>query len=353
MSEETGQDKSFDATPEKLKKARKKGNIPISTDVAVFASYAGALVGLAMVGGAAMGFAEGLVGFFWHPEAATDQLLSGGGGARALIGGPLLLVAAVIGPAAAFVVVGLIAQQGIAFAPTKLKPDLKRIHPWEGIKRKYGPTGMTEFLKSAVKITFAATAGGLYLWGQRDVFLAAMMRQHKEVPSLLLGEVVNIFGIACGIALVLALVDLPLQRANHAKRLRMTRQEVGDENKEMEGDPTQKQARKKRAQELAQNQMLRDTASADVIIVNPTHYAVALKWDRAADTVPVCVAKGVDHFALALIDRARLSGVPVREDPPCARALHATVDVGAPIRPEHFAAVAAAIRFSETVRQGG
>ncbi|MEM9422416.1 MAG: flagellar type III secretion system protein FlhB [Pseudomonadota bacterium] len=350
MSEETGQDKSFDATPEKKKKARKKGNIPISTDVAVFASYAGALVGLAMIGGAAVRFSEGLVGFFWHPVAVTDQLFSGAGGAHALLQGPLLLVGAVVLPAAVFVVVGLIAQQGIAFAPTKLKPDLKRIHPWEGMKRKYGATGMTEFLKSAAKITLVAAVGGGYLWSQRDSFLSAMMRQHNEVPSLLLGQVMSVLGIACGIAFLISLVDLPLQQSTHAKRLRMTRQEVGDENKEMEGDPTQRQARKRRAQELAQNQMLRDTASADVIIVNPTHYAVALKWDRSADSVPVCVAKGVDHFALSLIDRARLSGVPVREDPPCARALHATVDVGAPIRPEHFAAVAAAIRFAETVR---
>ncbi|NCM97925.1 MAG: flagellar biosynthesis protein FlhB, partial [Rhodobacterales bacterium] len=127
--------------------------------------------------------------------------------------------------------------------------------------------------------------------------------------------------------------------------------EMMDENKDSEGDPHTKAARRQRGYDIATNRMLEDVPQADVIVVNPTHYAVALKWDRAARRAPVCVAKGVDEIAARIRERAAAAGVPIHRDPPTARALHASVEIGQEIRPDQYRAVAAAIRFAEAMRK--
>jgi flagellar biosynthetic protein FlhB len=124
-----------------------------------------------------------------------------------------------------------------------------------------------------------------------------------------------------------------------------------DEFKESEGDPHFKAARRQRAQEVATNRMLVDVARADVVVVNPTHYAVALRWDRGKGGAPVCVAKGVDEIARAIRERAAEHGIPIHSDPPTARAMFASVELGQEIRAEHFRAVAAAIRFADAMRR--
>ncbi|MGV6820067.1 MAG: EscU/YscU/HrcU family type III secretion system export apparatus switch protein [Parvularcula sp.] len=350
MSGDDDQDKSFDATPERIKKARKKGNIPISADIAALLSYVGFWLGLSGVGMFAVRVGERLVAFYRYPDEISAALLSGTYSEGGLITAPLFLIGVLIVPGALLVLLGLIVQNAIVFSPTKIQFDLQRIDPIKGFQKKYGLTGLLEFLKAAFKVLVAAGVGGLYLWSRRDAYIALGTEGFAALPQLMRREIMQIIAIAIGVSLIAALADYPLKRADHLKRLRMSRQEVTDENKEMEGDPTQKKARRARAEAISNNRMLHDTASADVVIVNPTHFAVALTWDRGRDTVPICVAKGRDHLALAIKQKAKDNGVPVREDPPCARALHASVDVGEPIRPEHFAAVAAAIRFAESVR---
>ncbi len=149
---------------------------------------------------------------------------------------------------------------------------------------------------------------------------------------------------------VVGLADLLWQRFDHARKLMMSFQELRDEAKESEGDPHLKSERRRRGQEIATNRMLADVPTADVVVVNPTHYAVALKWSREKGSAPVCVAKGVDEVALRIREAATVAGVPIRSDPPTARALHATTELGEEISHEHYAAVAAAIRFSEEIR---
>ena len=131
----------------------------------------------------------------------------------------------------------------------------------------------------------------------------------------------------------------------------MSHKEQREETKESEGDPQMKAQRRQRAQKIAMSRMVAETKNADVLIVNPTHYAVALTWSRMGEDLPTCVAKGTDELALRLREAAAEAGVPIRDDPPCARSLHAAVEVGDPIRPEHFKAVAAAIRFADRVRK--
>jgi len=131
---------------------------------------------------------------------------------------------------------------------------------------------------------------------------------------------------------------------------RMSHQEMRDEIKQSEGDPYMKQSRRQRGYDIATNRMLVDVPKADVVIVNPSHYAVALRWDRSAGSAPRCVAKGTDEVAARIREVAMAAGVPIQRDPPTARALHASVAIGAEIRPEHYRAVAAAVRFAETMR---
>lgn len=157
--------------------------------------------------------------------------------------------------------------------------------------------------------------------------------------------------ITCLIAVTVAGVDLVWQRFDHARKLRMSFQDMKQEAKSSEGDPYIKAQRRQRGQAIATNRMLLDVPTADVVIVNPTHYAVALKWSRARGSAPVCVAKGEDEIALKIREIAATAGIPVHADPPTARALHATVELGREITPEHYRAVAAAVRFADRMRR--
>jgi flagellar biosynthetic protein FlhB len=145
-------------------------------------------------------------------------------------------------------------------------------------------------------------------------------------------------------------LDYIWQYSELMKKNRMSHKEIVDEHKDSEGDPYMKQARRSRAQEIAGNQMMSDVSKADVVLVNPTHYAVALKWNRANGEAPVCVGKGVDEIARTIREIAQENGVPLHLDAPATRALYASTDVGQMIAPEHYKPVAAAIRFSEEMR---
>ena len=152
------------------------------------------------------------------------------------------------------------------------------------------------------------------------------------------------------ISLVIGAVDYLWQRHDFMRQNRMSYRELQDEHKRSEGDPHLKQERRQRGAEIATSQMMADVPTADVVIVNPTHYAVALKWSRAPGSAPVCVAKGVDHIAHTIREVATEHSIPIRHDPPTARVLYATTQLGDEIEPDHYKAVAAAIRFAQTMR---
>ncbi len=153
------------------------------------------------------------------------------------------------------------------------------------------------------------------------------------------------------VTMLIAFIDFAWQRHDHLRRLRMSYQEIRDEAKETEGDPQLKARRRQRAVEVSKRQMMADVPKADVEIVNPVHVAVALKWSRKKGTAPVCVAKGVDEIALKIREIAGENGVPLHRDVACARALYEIVEIGDEIPPEHYRAVAAAIRFAEAMRR--
>lgn len=347
--QDDGAERSHDASPERLRRAREKGDVLSSPEVQTLARYAGLLLVVAGAGGAlALTAAERLSGFLSNPLAASGHLLGGGevlpvfSPIAAGVAAPLLASLLLVGAA-------LLALRGVVFAPSKLKPDVKKISPVSNAKQKFGAKALKEFARTLIK-TLAVVAGATTLALAVLPRLLSRVGAPGEVMAGELGALLNaMLALAVALSLLAAAADLPARHAARLARLKMTRQEVADETKESEGSPERRSARRKRAQELLASSGLNDVPKADVVIVNPEHYAVALAWNRKKGELPRCVAKGTDHVALAIRQRATLAGVPIRRDPPTARALHASVSLGEPIRREHFAAVAAAIRFADKV----
>lgn len=264
-----------------------------------------------------------------------------------LIGGTVFSVAPLLIIPALVVLAGLTAQRGIVFAPSKLMPKASRISPIENAKNKFGPNGLFEFLKSATKLSVFSVCLGLYLLANLDEIVTAALLSANAVAAELGRRTTEFLLIVFVIALLIGCVDLLWQISEHRRRNRMSRKELQDESKESEGDPHLKQERRQRGQAIATSRMMADVPGADVVIVNPTHFAVALSWDRSDARAPVCVAKGADHLAARIREVAAEAGVPVYSDPPTARSLFAFVEIGQEIRPQDYRAVAVAIRFAE------
>ena len=356
MAEEgdQGQEKSFEPTERKLEQAREKGDVARSIDVNAAAAYLAFLAMLLTLGGAsATAFTEAAMVFLGSVDRLEGRILGPGG---LQLGGWLTAKAALatapmfLFPAAA-VLVSLLAQRAIVASTDKLKPKLSRIDPIEVAGNKFGPTGIVEFLKSAVKMALISTALWWWLIAHAEQLVRTTGMDARALPGELSRMGVSLLSLIAAIAVAIGAVDYLWQRFDHARKLRMSLEDLKKESKEVEGDPYMKQARRARAEAIATNQMLREVPKSDVVIVNPTHYAVALKWDRKPGSAPRCVAKGVDAVAAQIRVRAIEAGVPIHRDPPTARMLHAAVDLGKEIHPDHYRAVAAAIRFAEDIRR--
>lgn len=351
MSSEDGAERSHDATPQKLEEARRKGEIVKSQDLATWASYLGVLLCLAIVAPDVARRLTGLGGTLLQDAEILSRPLRTGtpGRAGAVLADILLDIALLVAPAALLVLAVLAAQRAFVIAPTKLAFKMSRISLVANAKNKFGPTGLFEFAKSGAKMLIFSGLLAWFLLRHADRMVAAAGSDPRAIPTMLPQL---LFEFAIGVVIVsgaIAAVDYMWQHHSHMAKNRMTRQEVLDEMKQSEGDPNLRARRRQKAQEIALNQMMRDVPDATVIVVNPTHYAVALKWSPLDPSPPVCLAKGVDEVAARIRAAATEAGIPIYSDPPTARALHATVEIGHPIDRAHFAAVAAAIRFARTL----
>lgn len=348
-----GQEKSHEASPQKLERARKKGELARSPEVQTALAYLGLFGSVLVAGGwSAVLLGETLMGFLARPEELAALFATSAGAISAEVFGRvgLALLPFFLAPALLILAI-LAAQRSIVLASDKLKPKLSRISPVQNAKQKYGAHGLMEFLKSAVKLTAVAVVLALAVVGEVDHLPGYVKIGPRQLPALLAAQFWNIATGVLILALAVAAIDLLWQRHSHRRKMRMTHQELKDETKQSEGDPQMRASRRERGREIASNRMLHDVVGADVVITNPTHVAVALKWSRTTGTVPVCVAKGADELARRIRVKAEGAGVPIHQDPPTARALHATVEPGQPIRPEHFRAVAAAIVFADGLRE--
>jgi flagellar biosynthetic protein FlhB len=355
MSEEDqGQDdKEHDASPQKLAEARKKGDIPRSADLLMAASTAGFVLALVAFGGWAMTKA-GSAGMVLLDQAdRLSQLMTSsapaplGGIILAFAGPPLALL--LLPPVAVLVLV--IATRSFLVTPERIQPKLSRVSPIATAKHKFGAEGLVEFAKSAVKLGLVSAILYAFLAARFEEVMAAVYLTPAMSTALLARLTIDFLLLVLFAGITLGGVDYLWQVHLHRQRNRMSRKEMMDEFKESEGDPHFRAARRQRAQEVATNRMLADVARADVVVVNPTHYAVALRWERGKGGAPVCVAKGVDEIARVIRERAAEHGIPIHSDPPTARAIHATVELGQEVRAEHYRAVAAAIRFADAMRR--
>jgi len=346
-------DKPHEATPQKLDEARKQGDIVRSADLNTAITYGGFLLAAALV---APWIAQqiGRISMVTWGQAETLSALMLGPGGASLAAGLLiptgLGVFTAVAVPALLLILSLVAQRGILFTPSKLTPKLSRIDPVSNARQKYGAPGLFQFAKSAVKLLVVSVLLALYLAARADVIVTSLYAEPGQILTGLGRLAFEFLAVATALAVLVAIVDWLWEWQQHQTKNRMSRQELMDETRNSEGDPYLKQQRRQRGQAIAMNQMLADVPKADVIVVNPTHYAVALKWDRKAGGVPVCVAKGVDEVAHRIREIAAEAGVPVFSDPPTARTLHAALDIGGAILPDHFKAVAAAIRFADLMR---
>ncbi|MDA8746709.1 flagellar type III secretion system protein FlhB [Litoreibacter sp.] len=354
MAEEDAAEKSFEATPQKLEQARKRGEFAKSSDLTAAASYLGLILAILIVGPQSV---ERLASVASELIASSDRISAQGFGVS---GSPFLgellseILVSLIGffaVPALIVVLVLTVERAWVFAPEKLMPKLSRISIISGAKNKFGANGLFEFGKSAFKLIFVS---GLLYWFAVGNF-ETLMLSVALVPGQTLQTMIDLMSefllLVFAMSLFVGGVDYFWQVASHLRKNRMTRQEVEDESKSNEGDPHHKQARRQRGYEIAMNQMMAEVPKADVILVNPTHYAVALKWDRASLGAPICLAKGVDEIAARIREVAQEANIAIHSDPPTTRAVYASVELGQQILPEHYRAVAVAIRFAEAAKR--
>ena len=351
--DDTDSEKSHEPSQKRLDEARKKGDVPRSADLTTAAVYGGAALAITLSGSYAINMlGSSAAGLIEQSDRLSQSMTAS---ARAPVMGlfssfglplmPLLLMpmAAAIG--------SIIVQRGFIFAPEKIMPKWSRISPLTSLGQKFGREGMFAFGKSLLKLIIVCVlVAGLVPKYMDNLMMSPRLSAGQT--GLLMTQIIQHFlFLAFLVSLVFGALDYGWQWLQHRRRNMMTRQEVVEEHRDSEGDPHMKGHRRQKGREIALTQMLQDVARADVIVVNPTHYAVALKWRRGDKSAPICLAKGVDVIAARIREKAAEAGVPIHRDPPAARAIYATVEVGHAIRPEHFKSVAAAIRFAEAMRK--
>ncbi|WP_068108475.1 EscU/YscU/HrcU family type III secretion system export apparatus switch protein [Tropicimonas marinistellae] len=354
MSTSDESEKQHEPTQKRLDDARRKGEIPRSNDLSTAVSYACFLL-IAWIAGGWFCDRLGTLGVtvFRHiarvdsgTAAFTTDLSTLG--FHSFLMTSMMPVLAVPGLG---VLAALVARRGLVFAPTKLAFRMSRLSPIENAKNKFGRSGLFEFVKSSAKLLFVSAVLAVFLFHRAEQIAGTMWLEPMGVAAQMGRLALDFLGILVALLVVIGGLDLSWQVVEHRRRNRMSRKELQDETKDSEGDPHIKQQRRQRGHEIAMGSMLRDVPQSAVVIVNPEHYAVALKWDATFPGPPVCVAKGVDHVAAKIREAANEAGVPIHRDPPTARALHATVEVGEEIPPEQYRPVAAAIRFADKMKR--
>lgn len=347
-----GQERSFDPTPGRIEKARREGDIAVSREVIAAATYAGFY--LVLAAGSASLAAELIGGLRRLHQTPTGfaGLIRDHGSA---VGGDLFVwVLLVCAPMFLAPAVGAIAaiggQRGFVLAFSKISPKWNRLSVVGNAKNKFGPHGLGEFSIAAAKLFGVIGIFALSFFGTFAELPAFSLLPAEAAGPVLQAATVLLIGAILLFSTAVAVIDSVRVTAAHKRRLMMTLEEIKRESKESEGDPQLKHMRRERSRAIATNRMLLDVPKANVVIVNPTHFAIALKWDGPKSGAPTLIAKGVDEMAARIREIAVTSGVPIRHDPPTARAIFGAVELGAEIRREHYAAVAAAIHFADAMR---
>jgi flagellar biosynthetic protein FlhB len=346
-------EKTLEPTQRRLDELRKQGDIPRSTELLGAAALVGYALALTLAGATLVQHLGDVgVTLLGQPDRLAPRVLMGSGAFTTKIFGDLAVPAlSVFGLPLALILGTAFAQRALIFVPSRIAPRWSRISPASGLHARFGREGLVSFARNLAKAIAVLVALSTVLGPAMPVLLTRFDLSAGPSTLWLLQLMVRLLAVAAVLALCFGGLDYFWQWWLHRQRARMSREEMKEEMRDSEGDPHLKAHRRQRAQEIALNKMLVDVKTADVVVVNPTHYAVALKWKRTDNRPPVVVAKGVDDVAARIRERAALAGVPLYSDPPTARALHATVDIGKTIQPDHYKAVAAAVRFAEAMRR--
>lgn len=346
MADEPEQsEKTEDPSEKKLREAREKGNVAKSQEVnSWFMLTAATLLILIFSNQMAGKLSLSLQAFF---ESAHEMPLSGVGGITVMETVLYAVFGALALPFLLFIVAALagnLAQHGFLLQTETIQPKLSKISPLAGFKRLFSLTSLVNFSKSLAKLLIVTVLIAAIMWPSRDS-LEVMVAME---PSALLPHVkwlaLKILGAVVALYSVVAVLDYAYQRQQWWNKLKMTPQEVKDEYKQQEGDPMVKAKIRQIRMERGRKRMMAAVPEASVVITNPTHYAVALKYEKGM-AAPICLAKGMDALALKIRELANDNDIPLVENPPLARALHATVEVDDEIPPEHYKAVAEVIGF--------
>lgn len=339
------EDRTEEPTQRRLEKAVKKGDIAKSIEVNTWFVLGGfALAVLTLSGPLARDISVGLKGYLMN----AHQVPSDGAG-FAYVGRQALasMFTALVLPLGLVVLAALgggLVQHAPLWTFDPVTPKFSRISPVAGFKRVFGPEALAQFVKGLFKITVVGSGIAIALWSERDR-LEAFVR--LDVALLLPASrdiVMKLMGGVLGILVFLAVGDYLYQRMTWLKRQRMTKRELKEEYKESEGNPEIKARVRQIRMARVRKRMMASVPKATVIIANPTHYAVALQYESGMPA-PVCLAKGLDELALRIRGVAEAHGVPVVENPPLARALHASVHIDEEIPVEQYKAVAEVIGY--------
>lgn len=354
MAEEndSSQEKSEEPTERKLEKAREEGNVARSRELNTSAVLLAGAVSLLLFGPS---MAQSMMGimkftFGFDRQASWDTVVA----LRYLEASifdalwslvpvfALLLVAALFGP---------IALGGWNFSTKTLAPKGSRINPLSGIKRMFSMNSLVELLKGWGKVLVVGTVSVIALFGLKNDFLSMVFEPTGPAVKHAAILLAWTFLIICSSTLIIAAVDIPFQIYSHTKKLRMTMQEIKEEYKNTEGKPEVKSKIRQLQREMANRRMMSDVPDADVVITNPTHYAVALKYDPNAMPAPLLLAKGVDEAAMKIREIAGEYKIPILEIPPLARSVYYHTKIGDEIPEGLYIAVAQVLAYVYQIEQ--
>lgn len=333
-------------THRKLEQAHEQGDVVQSTEVTTFLVLGAGTLAIAMFGHAAVtGFAQHFTVFLQQPDQFVADPANVMTLLKSVMIGMFLVVAPTIGLVMAVALGSNLIQHRFVFSTQRLKPSFSKINPFSGLKRMFGFEGVMNLVKGLIKIGIVGSVLWMVLWPQRDILPGLLGLSPQEMTAVMIALLMKVLIATLSVLAVIAAGDYFLQKYRFTKRHRMSKQEIKEEFRQSEGDPAVKAKIRQIRTERSRRRMMAEVPKATVVIMNPTHYAVALKYETGQMAAPICVAKGVDALALRIRAMAEKHEVPVIENPPLARALYAAVDIDEAVPAEHFKAVAQVIGY--------
>jgi len=344
-------EKTEKATPRKKQDARKKGQVAKSTDLINAVVLLAAFFILLAYGKQSAAHLYQLVRqslsdrLLWNiTEESIPLLFVGLLQDSVMIAVPIILITWLAA------LTSSLAQVGFMVTTEPMKFDLKKIDPIEGAKKIFSAKSVAELIKALLKVSTVGTVAGLLLWNEKGLILKLPEMEPLRIVSFLGSFTVKMGLTISAVYLVIGVADLVFQKFDHAKKLRMTKQEVKEEHKKTEGDPLIKSKIKERQRQIARARMMQDVPKAQVVVTNPTHFAVAIAYEPCEMKVPMVVAKGADYMALKIKELAKEHQVVIMENKPLARTLYASVEIGQEIPEELFKAVAEVLAYVYRVK---